>query len=587
MILVCLWAAGCTDSSQDNTPTCSCSSDQICENGKCLDTCSEHKPCANKADCVNNICRGGSTTTCKVGTKQCSDDRTKVLVCNNGHDFETDEECGAGNICDSAVCVPDDCKEGVKRCRQNNVEVCVSNAFRIYTECELPSVCDETQMDCVTPSVCIDDVKRCGPDGNVQICDKGGWVQIMKCPAASPCDQSTLKCANDVKCQNNEKSCSEDNNLMVCEGTQWSKKPCAENTICYNSDCREKCTPNDSACTSSNSYHKCNAMGIWVDTNCASGLVCKDDNGEASCEGSCSEGAYSCEENVLKRCESNEINVIQPCGDRATCSESEGRCIPNCGNGQLNSGEECDGSVPPGASCQTEMGENYTGTLSCTSACTIDTSACTIAPTCGNGRLDSGEECDTTVPSGKTCETEKGSDYTGSLSCTSSCTIDTGNCTKSSVTPTDWDYTQTFAQLKTISNQYKTENIYNEYDIDWTIKARTQMTQTSNGVTTDYSIDGQGVILKYDKDVPNYITASGLTKGIKVLAFDYRSWGGASDNGIVKITAGSFSEELNFKKDQTTPEVHTSTINANVTEFTIESTKGGRIIIDNVRWTNQ
>ena len=441
-------------------------------------------------------------------------------------------------------------------------------------------------MDCVTPSVCIEEVKRCGPDGNVQICEKGDWVQIMKCPATSPCDQATLKCASDIKCQNNDKSCGEDNHLMVCDGTQWTKTPCPDNTVCYNSECREKCTPNDSSCTSATSYHKCNALGIWVDTNCASGLICNDTSGEATCEGTCDEGAYSCEDNVLKRCNSHEIRVIEPCGDRATCNEQEGRCVPNCGNTQLDNGEACDGSIPAGKTCETEMGNGYIGTLSCTSSCTIDTSGCTTAY-CGNGTVDSGEACDGSVPAGKTCATEKGDDYTGSLECTENCTIDTSGCIASVVIPANWDYVQTFDNITSVSNQYKTENTYTEDDITWSIKGRTQMTQTTSGVTTDYSLDGKGVILKYDKDVPNYINAAGLTKGIKVLAFDYRSWGVSTDNGTLKITTGSTSNELNFKKDQTESVTYTLSVDANVTEFSIEPTKGGRIIIDNVRWTNK
>ena len=432
IVLMCLWTAGCAESSTENSTACKCSSDQICDNGKCLDTCSELKPCPGKADCVNNICRGGKTPSCEIGTKKCSEDMTKVLVCSDGYDYETDEECGAGNICDSAVCVPDDCTEGTKRCHLNNVEVCTSNAFRIYTECELPAVCDETQMDCVTPSVCTNDVKQCGLDGNVEICSDGEWVRMMKCPETSPCDPTTFKCASDVKCQANEKSCDSENNLLVCNGTQWVKQQCPDNTICYNNDCREKCQPDTTSCVSQNRYRKCNAIGIWGESNCPEGLVCIDENGEASCVG-------------------------------------------------------------------------------------------------------------------------------------------------------DWDYIQTFDNITSVANKYETENTFEENSITWSVKGRTKMNDTAG----DFSIDGQGVIFKYNSSVPNYIKATGLTKGIKSLAFDYRSWGGASDNGIVKITAGSFSEEISFKKDQTTPQPHTATLNAAATEFTIESTKGGRIIIDNVRWTNQ
>lgn len=48
---------------------------------------------------------------------------------------------------------------------------------------------------------------------------------------------------------------------------------------------------------------------------------------------------------------------------------------PTCGNGQLDPGEDCDGSLLGGATC-IDLG--FTGgTLGCTAACTFDTSACT------------------------------------------------------------------------------------------------------------------------------------------------------------------------------------------------------------------
>jgi hypothetical protein len=52
--------------------------------------------------------------------------------------------------------------------------------------------------------------------------------------------------------------------------------------------------------------------------------------------------------------------------------------VPGCGNGIIESGEECDGAALSGASCFTK---GYTGgSLSCTSSCLFNTSSCVYTP---------------------------------------------------------------------------------------------------------------------------------------------------------------------------------------------------------------
>src|SRR3989344_1929626 len=54
-----------------------------------------------------------------------------------------------------------------------------------------------------------------------------------------------------------------------------------------------------------------------------------------------------------------------------------------CGNGVVNSGEECDGSNLNGKSCSTQGFSG--GTLSCNANCTFNTSACTSSGGGGGG----------------------------------------------------------------------------------------------------------------------------------------------------------------------------------------------------------
>lgn len=98
-----------------------------------------------------------------------------------------------------------------------------------------------------------------------------------------------------------------------------------------------------------------------------------------------------------------------PCS--ATCTWDYDQCVPlaTCGNGQLDSGEHCDGSlVDPARSCA-----DYSfaqGTLACADGCVIDSSGCY---TCGNGTIEGPESCDDR-------------DASGEDGCSSSCSVESG-----------------------------------------------------------------------------------------------------------------------------------------------------------------
>ena len=79
-----------------------------------------------------------------------------------------------------------------------------------------------------------------------------------------------------------------------------------------------------------------------------------------------------------------------------------------CGDGKIDGNEMCDGqNLGSITTCQqfTSGGVFTGGQLKCSSSCTFDTSGCTSL--CGNGVIDAGEDCDGTLFSaqyaGKTC----------------------------------------------------------------------------------------------------------------------------------------------------------------------------------------
>src|SRR5262245_11127462 len=110
----------------------------------------------------------------------------------------------------------------------------------------------------------------------------------------------------------------------------------------------------------------------------------------------------------------------------ATCHFDTSQCntapVPHCGDGILDPGEQCDGTVQ-GTTC--ESLQYAGGTIGCTADCRFDLSRCLVTtPTvCGNGRRDPGEACDGDDLGGAVCP------HGGTLRCQPSClALDTSAC---------------------------------------------------------------------------------------------------------------------------------------------------------------
>jgi cysteine-rich repeat protein len=100
-----------------------------------------------------------------------------------------------------------------------------------------------------------------------------------------------------------------------------------------------------------------------------------------------------------------------------------------CGDGHLDGdrGEECDGADLGGATCQSQSVKYVGGQLACTDTCQFDFTGCVSVhtPSCGDGILDPGEQCDGTVQ-GVTCESLR---YAGgTIGCTADCRLDLSHC---------------------------------------------------------------------------------------------------------------------------------------------------------------
>ncbi len=98
-----------------------------------------------------------------------------------------------------------------------------------------------------------------------------------------------------------------------------------------------------------------------------------------------------------------------------------------CGDGTVDNGEECDGSVGA-VTCATLVGAGSVGAISCSTTCTYRTSACSAPASCGDGALNNGEACDGANLGGKSCSDALNRPATGTPTCRSNCTLDLSQC---------------------------------------------------------------------------------------------------------------------------------------------------------------
>lgn len=107
-----------------------------------------------------------------------------------------------------------------------------------------------------------------------------------------------------------------------------------------------------------------------------------------------------------------------------------------CGNNLVEAGESCDGTSLAGLTCS-RLGFSG-GSLSCSSSCSLVTTACTgggvVPPICGDGAVSPGEHCDGTLLSPSVC-TAFGF-TSGAIRCTSACKFDTNLCTRTGTNAT-------------------------------------------------------------------------------------------------------------------------------------------------------
>ncbi len=220
--------------------------------------------------------------------------------------------------------------------------------------------------------------------------------------------KSTLYCVEgERKCGDEIKECGGLPCSMECLGNVWTEKYCVEPTpLCEDKVCTALivCNEGERRCGDSG---ECGGLpcsmeclgGVWVETYCVGSTPLCEDNvctalsvcneGERRCGDSLECGGYPC----VVECIGNQFVEIQDCTEQCESGVCTTTSQPSCGDGVLDSLEECDynGPIFRQVDCNTETnGALPLGNLLCTQQCTVSTSNCVLG--------DEDPECDISNP---------------------------------------------------------------------------------------------------------------------------------------------------------------------------------------------
>jgi cysteine-rich repeat protein len=433
-------AQGCAH--ENNQAPCNdgnpCTIADLCGGGACLpgkplacddgnvctdDSCDPESGCLHAANTLpcddNNSCTVGDQCTggacAGIGSLECDDGNpcTKDICLPGGgckHELVSGS-CSDGNPCTVGdKCAGGSCSSGAPlKCDDGNP--CTYDSCTAAGQCQFEpnkAACDDDNP-CTTGDHCLN-----------AACEPAGWLD---CDDANPCTTDYCNPAQGCVHTPNNLPCSDENACTVgdaCEaGGCQAGKPlaCDDGNVCTTDGCQPGAgcthTPAAAACDDSN---PCTALDLCSNgiclgtamTDCGDGNLCTDDSCDPLSGCVHAANANPCDDKDL--CTINDTCSDKvcagaaplPCEDANSCTQDG--CDPAIGclhtpvEGECNDGNacttkdvcaagKCQGSVPPdcsdGKACTTDSCEPLQGCLHTP-----------VAPCCGNGVTEAGEECD-------------------------------------------------------------------------------------------------------------------------------------------------------------------------------------------------
>ncbi len=344
---------------------------------------------------------GGQDPSCWLFDSQCKtctclpEETGGGPACGNGIP-ESGEECGepgltcgTGQTCDTEAC---QCSQANHICGNGIIEQ--TEQCEQQTDCSIGSYCNSGCQCVQDNSICGDGAisgrEACDPASPELTCGTGQFCDSLECQCITQTcgngiKEGTEQCEVGIACTGTGDAC----DLQACtcavpqaqcgNGQAEGNEQCdgSDNSNCGGYACTQSCTCLNT-CTSS--------------PDCAQGLRCSG--------GACTPdfGSYAidrgyCGDGFLKTGEECDINTNN-CAPGYTCSQ-ECTCdpvvpldlyasLPSCGNGQIDAGEQCESEdgCQAGQSC-----------LSC--QCTdLLQAEVFVPPYCGNGVVEGSEQCE-------------------------------------------------------------------------------------------------------------------------------------------------------------------------------------------------
>ncbi|MBQ1927103.1 MAG: hypothetical protein II180_13395 [Proteobacteria bacterium] len=404
------------------------------------------------ATCATSVGAGSMgtlicTPQCEIDTSRCS----KPSTCGNNRADGNDVCDGADLKGKSCASVVGPGSTGSLKCRDNCSGYDISG-------CSKPATCDGNQIDQgeICDGLHLND-KTCASVVGL------GSTGTLKCKS-NCAGYETTSCTQPTACGNGKIDSGE-----TCDGTNVGGRTCAQlvgegsvGTPRCSSDCRSHDLSGCSAPKHCGNGVLDTALGEVCDGSNLNGKSCATEAGQGStgslkCSNDCfyfdmsgcksparcGDGIIQNDEkcdmtNLAKRTCESELGpgAIGTLRCNATCNgfDTSGCIVNTCGNGSLEKSETCDGALLNGWTCDKQVGTGSTGTPKCNATCSgYENGSCTPASTCGNGKLNPGEDCDNTSFRNNitNCKTYNSTLYaSGKLACTNTCTIDTSGCVK-------------------------------------------------------------------------------------------------------------------------------------------------------------
>lgn len=402
----------------------------------------------NGATCESLMGKGSTgtllCTACKISTANCS----AASTCGNGK-IDGSDVCDGAAISSGVSCesVLGAGSKGTLRCANNcssyDISGCTAAAKCGNDFIEGNEVCDKSKLNDKTCAT------QVGPNstGTLRCNSTCNGYDTSGCTASTKCGNSVIEPGevcdgtniDGATCSSKVGAGSAGHVLCASDCKSFNLSSCSAPSTCGNTtvDAGELCEAKDlrgQTCASivgagSTGTLKCGDGCKHFDTSaCSAAQSCRDGSIDAGekCDGT-NTGGVTCALVVGY----GSTGVLR-CASNCSAYDISG-CSPEikCGNGSLDAGEACDGTLLNGRTCAVQVGYGSTGVPECNSTCSGFTKgSCTDALKCGNGTIDSGEVCDGTKINGRTCVQQVGYGSTGTPGCNATCTAFTnGSCT--------------------------------------------------------------------------------------------------------------------------------------------------------------